>query len=467
MGQRYACLLVTVCLSGCLPAGQDRPPGSPRVVVVSLDAAADWRVDDLLERGVLPSDGAFARMGRLGARADHLEPIAVSMTAAAHVSLFTGAYPERHGVMSNRFLPGGNAISQSVNGFGAKIEAETLWHAAMREGKRAICADVVGADTSTPDRVCTLTLGYGQSVARSAVVELEADGSAGAPAGEAGFEHVRALKEAQGNREPLSYELRPEGTVPLYALAVDRVRDSEERFDAVILDFDRDLSNGFAALLAEGEWASVYLPVEGRKVGAWVRVTSLAEDLSAVSVYLGAPGANRGDPPEYLDLMETELGPWPGGPDNFHWRRGEIDDETWWTQAGRLADYLRDLTLTNLRRDDWDLLMTYLPLLDEAQHEFLLTDSRQADYDAEGGARRKRFEGYIERAYQRADAILVRWMDAAPPGTNFVIVSDHGMVPVHTYVNLNMALESAGFGVTLDDATEVRAYTSGSTANIW
>ncbi len=434
---------------------------------MSLDAAADWIVDDFLARGVLPPDGAFGRMARRGARAEAMIPIAPSMTAPAHISMFTGAYPERTGIVSNSFLLAGARISRQVSGFSAPIEAETLWHAAMRQGKRVICATAVAADNFTLDRNCDLTFGYGRSAGRAAVVHLEPKEANGWTLEKQPFEHVRALEAATDSPSPLAYQMGRDRTVEVFALAVDRTFDGNKKFDAVVLDFDRNLRNGYAALLREGEWGAAYLPVDDIRAGLWMRLLKLAGDLSAVKVYLGTPRVMRGSPPKFLAEMESRFGFWPGGPDGGNLRRGLVSETHWRQQAQRLAYYLRDVALANLRRDDWDLFFTYLPLLDEVGHDFLLRDPRQGDYDEEGGERRARYARHIEWAYQTADQILLEWMKAAPPETNFIVVSDHGMIPIHTNVNLNTLLAQAGFRVTRDDTTEVRAYTSGSSAHIY
>ena len=466
--KRKICVLLFVffCI-GLALAGQENSLRKPKVVVVSLDAAADWIVDDLLARGVLPPDGAFGRMARQGARAEAMIPISPSMTAPAHISMFTGAYPERTGIVSNSFLLAGGRISQQVSGFSAPIEAETLWHAAQRQGKRVICATAVGADNRTPDRNCDLTFGYGRSAGPAAVVHLARADAGDWTLGKQPFEHVRALEAATDSPSPLAYQMGRDRTVEVFALAVDRVFDGNEKFDAVVLDFDRDLRNGYAALLRAGEWGAAYLPVENIRAGSWMRALELAGDLSAVKVYLGAPGVMRGSPPEFLAEMESRFGFWPGAPDGGNRNRELISETHWWQQALRLTYYLRDVALANLQRDDWDLFFTYLPLIDQASHVFLLQDPRQGDYDEENGERRARYARHIEWAYQTADQILLEWMKAAPPETNFIVVSDHGMIPIHTDVNLNTLLAQAGFRVTRDDTTEVRAYTSGSSAHIY
>src|SRR5437764_6813198 len=96
-----------------------------------------------------------------------------------------------------------------------------------------------------------------------------------------------------------------------------------------------------------------------------------------------------------------------------------------------------------LAQNDWDLLIVYIPLIDGLEHRYLLEDPRQVEYGDEGGARRKRFAQFIERGYRKMDAILASWL-AASPETDFVIVSDHGMIPTHSVLLLNNALAHAG-----------------------
>jgi len=467
MGRTLAVLTLLVLCVALTSAAEEAPTASPKVVLVSLDGAADWLVDDLLARGVLPPEGALATLARTGVRAEAMVPIAVSMTSPSHVAMFTGAYPERNGIVSNTFLAPGDPISRSTSGFDAPIEAETLWQAARRQGKRVVCATAVGADATAPERTCDLTLAYGASKGRAALARLEPATNESWSLGAENFEHTRALQAAVDSPGPLAYRLADGSQVPLYALGVDSAFDGSESYDTLLLDFDRNLANGVAARLEPHAWASVILPLGRPTVGSWVKLMALAPDLSAASVYLGSPGSHRGKPAAFIAEIEASSGPWPGGPDDWHLDQGLLDEDTWQEQLERLNHHLRDATLQALKRADWDLLLTYLPIIDETQHKFLLRDPRQPGYEAENGARRARYATYVERAYQRADRVLQEWMELAPPGTNFVVVSDHGVIPVHTRVVINSLLAQAGFGVTADDTTEVRAYKSGSTAHIY
>ena len=464
-------LIACVLLFQLLPASFQNqaqtinPQKSPKVVVVSLDAGADWIVDEFLARGVLPADGALARMSRSGVRAEAMIPINVASTSPAHIAMFTGAYPERTGIVANTFLLPGDTVARGSSGFNAPIKAETLWHAAMRQGKRVICATAVAADNATPDRVCTLTFGYGKEMLRPSVVWLVA-GEDQWQLGDQKFERVRALKASANSPGQLEYKFKS-GVVPLYALAVDRSHDGQENFDAIVLDRDRDLSNGYVGLFREGDWASIDFSIDGHRLGSWIRGLALKPDLTQASVYLGEVSSIPGAPEEFVKDLEASVGFWPSDGDNSNQNKGLISEQVWFEQVERLTRYLKNITLANLKQPAWDLLFTYLPIIDDVEHRYLLRDPRQPDYDAEDGARRVRFAQRVEWAYQQADRVLKEWMDAAPPETNFIIVADHGMVPVHTTIRLNDFLGQAGFKVDPEEQAEVRAQIDGASAHIY
>lgn len=439
---------------------------SPKVVVVSLDAGADWLVDEFLARGVLTDDGAFARMSRLGVRAEAMLPINVASTSPAHIAMFTGAYPERTGIVANSFLQPGDSIARGSSGFNAPIKAETLWSAAMRQGKRVICSTAVGADNLSPDRACTMTFAFGQQEARPSVVWLAPAKDDKWQYGDQKFEHTRSLMVSANSPGPLEYKFKS-ASVPFYALAVDRSFDGKENFDAIVLDRDHDLSNGDAGVLREGDWAQTELTVDGHKLGSWIRCLRLKPDLSEAAVYLNTVSSNPGKPDEFVREIESKVGFWPSQPDNGNLNRGLIDEQVNTEQAERLNTYIKNLVLFNFKQPDWDLLFTYLPIVDDAEHRYLLRDPRQADYDAEDGQRRVRYARRVEWAYQQADRVLKEWMDAAPSETNFILVSDHGMVPTHTTVMLNNFLAASGFKVDPEEQAEVRAQVDGASAHIY
>lgn len=438
-----------------------------RVVLVSVDGGADWVVDEFLARGVLPADGAFARMARRGVRAESVKTINVASTAPSHAALFTGAYPERTGIVTTSFLQSGEGLDVPFGpGFNAPLKAEALWSAAMRQGKHVVCSTAVGADARTPARACTETRGFRRFEAASSVVRLQPSNSA-ARLG-ANFEHARALNAKGDSPGQLSYRMSDGRVVNLYAYASDSTRDGAERYDGVLLDLDRTLENGYALELKPGRWAALQLPSSGEtQTGSWVQLTRMSGDLSDVEVYLGSAGSNPGAPLEFLREIDAKFGFPPGEGDSQSLNRGLITERMYSEQFERASEYEKNVVLEQMKRGEWDLLLAYLSITDHMQHRFLVRDPRQNDYAFEGGRRRARYARYVEEAYKKVDAVLKTWMDAAPPGTNFVVVSDHGFVSAHSTLLLNNYLERQGFKVSPTSEAEVRALVDGASANIY
>lgn len=153
----------------------------------------------------------------------------------------------------------------------------------------------------------------------------------------------------------------------------------------------------------------------------------------------------------------------PGQPNGQLATSGQISEAEYVAREERFADYLGNAVKTELARSDWDLLIVYVPLIDGLEHRYLLTDPRQAEYG--DAARRKQFAEYVDGGYRRIDSIIASWIDASPE-TDFVIVSDHGMVPTHSVLLINNALANAGLRIGGADA-EVRAISSGASAQVY
>lgn len=441
-----------------------------RVVVVSVDGGADWIVDDLLARGVLPADGAFARMARRGVRAEAVETINVASTAPSHAALFTGAYPERTGIVTTSFLQSGQGLDVPFGpGFTAPLKAETLWSAAMRQGRRVVCSTAVDADANAPARTCTETRGFRKFEAPSSVARLQAINAV--PGFGRDFEHVRALGVRSDSPGQLSYRMRDGRVVQLYAYAFDKTHDGAEKYEGVLLYLNPGYTNyaeNYSVELRPNRWAALQLPwSDGAKMGAWVQLMRMSPDLSDVQIYLGSAGSNPGSPREFVRDIDAKFGFPPGEGDSQSLNRGLITEQMYLEQFARMTEYEKNVVLEHLKRDDWDLLFAYLSITDNVQHRFLVRDPRQADYALEGGRRRARYARYVEEAYKAVDAVLKTWMESAPPGTNFVVTSDHGSIPAHSTVLLNNYLEQRGLKVAPTSEAEVRALVDGGSANIY
>jgi len=459
--RRAGLLVVLVLLGGLAWYFWPRPP---RVVWVGMDAGANHLLDEYLANGTLPAQGGFARLVRYGVRAAAL-PVEISMTAPSFASLYTGAHPERHGLMGNTYYRVSDPLGKTSSAFDAPLAAEPIWQTLRRAGKRVI---LVGQDIglATPGDGPNAVLALGPNDGPSQLVELTAADFGPADGWQFGrrrFEHARAAS--------FLITTRQHGAHRANLLALDTKRDAQERYDRLLIDFDRDLANGNAAELVRGEWAPVRLPVEyPTAIGSWVKLLELTEDLSRFHLYVGGAHYNHGSPVEFVQRLERALARdkarpfWPGGPDNRALDRGWIDEDTWFEQQAREAYYLRDAAEWVMENERYNLLITYQPQADQAAHEFFLRQPRQQGYA--DPALRARMAKNMVNAWLCVDANLAEVLDEADRWTTVIVTADHGMIPVHTRFFPNRLLAAQKFRLGGPEA-QVQVITSGAQAHVY
>jgi predicted AlkP superfamily pyrophosphatase or phosphodiesterase len=464
------------------PPEATKPKGGPavprltrRVVLVSLDGAGAeelqqlWR-DDLLD------EGGFARFFREGEVASALVPVDPTLTAPNHVSLATGAAPDHTGIVGNNFHPAGSPPFAKASGFSFPIGAETLWEAARRQKKRVAVVTWPGTDGSDPRRQADIGMTYVTSAEReprllalsrsdwqpaaaappkltsrlpvvAVHVTLGGSGGSGGPGGPGGPGAGGAgATSAAGGVPPAGFDL----------FAVARGGgDSQPGYDGVVVATSAPAGGkGPSAAnleqsepLAPGQWAEVAFPDRGGRSVCWVKVMALDPDLETVRVYFTGTYRLQAYPADFAkDLAESNLA-WPGPPDDRRlaaaWNgQPGIDLDTWTEQAERFAAFFGGAMRVAAARDDWDLMLGYIPVIDQAGHALLLADSHQAGYSA---ARRDELARARRRVWQAVDHELRLLMAAVDLGrTTVVVVSDHGMAPVHTNIDLNALLRDRG-----------------------
>src|SRR5262245_64036931 len=96
-------------------------------------------------------------------------------TATNPISIATRAYPERTNIPANTFhdIDIKTSLTATTSGFAAPIDAETLWEAAKKQGKKVITIAFAGADGRGDDRRGNQTLGFGVRVGFSTVKRSE------------------------------------------------------------------------------------------------------------------------------------------------------------------------------------------------------------------------------------------------------------------------------------------------------
>jgi predicted AlkP superfamily pyrophosphatase or phosphodiesterase len=195
-----------------------------------------------------------------------------------------------------------------------------------------------------------------------------------------------------------------------------------------------------------GRWADLPCRLSERDAVCPVKLLKL--DLTAETrLYFGGVYPLRAYPEDFASALAARKLFWTGPPDDRSlgaaWMgRPGIDLETWLEQSDRFTRFFGEGLLTAAQRSDWDLLMGYLPVIDEAGHQLLLTDPRQPGFTPE---RRDALEAARRKVWQAVDRELARLLGALDlRSTVVVIVSDHGMTPVHTAVDPNVLLQEKG-----------------------
>jgi predicted AlkP superfamily pyrophosphatase or phosphodiesterase len=442
-----------------------RPPAAARrVLVVSLDGAGSEELHQLYKDGALSEDG-FDRFFKEGEVAEALVPVDPTLTAPNHVSLATGYPPAKTGIVGNRFVAPGSPWFTTVSGFEAPIATETLWEAAHRQKKKVGVLAWPGADGKDPRRRADWGLTYANvpevpprlidlaradwkpatpgadgpkitsySPVLAAHLELPATPSSDAAAG-----------SVPGAVPGSSAAQRTQG-VDLFA--IDRTDDGKTNYDALLV-LPRPRPPGVPASppFGAGEWSRVsYTPLPDR-VTSWIKLLAIDPDLAQVRLYFGAAWrtpAYGGDFPHALaDAGEA----WPGPPDDeLLAGAGGLSEEvglaTWSEQSARFTRFFFDAMQVASARRDWDLVLAYVPSLDEAGHTLTLVDPRQPGFsparrDSLAAARRAVWEA-IDRELRR----LVSTLDLSR--TTVVVVSDHGMTPVVLALDANARLRDHG-----------------------
>lgn len=437
-----------------VPPAPAAPP--PRVVLLSLDGAGTDVLHELYREGAL-SAGGFARFFREGQVADRLVPVNPTLTATNHISLATGYPADRTGIVGNTFHVAGKPFLEIVSGFTAPIGAETLWEAAQRQGKQVGIVTWPGADGTDRRRKGDWGMVYVNDVDRGPNLEtMERD--AWRPVVEAG--------RAQGieSRSPVQEAVvrvgpREEDAQSFDLLAVDRTDDGKVNYDGVVIVPSGGEQGDLPAPVAPGRWADLPCRIPGgegadpRDAVCPVKLLALAPDLASASLYFGGVYSLQAYPADFAADLAAQGLVWPGPPDdrslgNTWLGRPGIDLETWIEQADRFTRFFADSLIAAARRQDWDLLMGYIPVIDEAGHQLQLSDPRQPDFST---GRRDIFEAARRRVWLSVDRELARLLGALDLRTTVVaVVSDHGMAPAHTLLDANVLLREKGLLATDD-----------------
>jgi predicted AlkP superfamily phosphohydrolase/phosphomutase len=418
-------------------AGQSRPavvgeaaaqvsPEAParRVILLAVDGGGDWLVDQFLERTSAP---AFERMRREGASADAMVSTLPTLTASAHATLWTGAWPRTHGVSANnvsRLPRAAHTILDSRSGFDSgPLLAEPIWRTAARAGRRVLVLQATQGQPFTRDYA-------------DRVLQFDVYGNRLLLPGPIAGRLVNGRHEFTLGQEPFVVRAEPGGMLLLEA--------REARLD---------LRPGF-----DGSFTDP-LPIRVGDREGLVRLRLLSYDPAggAYRIWHGLASQITSNRPERVpDFVRTagmivgeeivddyragRFGPTIGD-------RGNGDAERWVEHLLTANHEYFARSLDFAANEPWDLLVAYISSFDSGGHALVgMLDPSSSAHTPEHAARAW---PALERLFDLTVDRFVADVRRRFPDATLIVVSDHGMEGADSLVLPNVILRKAGLlGIT-------------------
>ena len=426
-----------------------------RAMLVSLDGSSAPVFDDAVARGLMPN---LARLRRAGSTAGGAVTCLPVKTAAAHATLYTGAWPDRHGITGNWLaLPEASVLAPVSGYLSDSLRAEPIWVTAARQGLEVTTLNATQTYPFTPyleekrfggnfGRSLTLIEGYNALPVEDAVLTAR----------------ELALRSAegwsgQGVTTGSELEITVAG-VSIHGLLYDDPADPVAGLDTLALALQRDLDRAIRLKPREadatgGGFRSLLLPAKEGELGVHFRLFELSPDGSEILLYRaegGLIGSNR----SLVGPAATgATGGFIGNGASCAYERGALGPPLWAGGDGTaekryletvelVARQLARLAEFGVTRTRWQLLLTYLPFPDEFFHLWLgRLDSSLAGHHPALAAR---LQPFLDQGLRIVDGHLGELMRLAGDKVLLAVAADHGLVGANRSVLLNVALERAG-----------------------
>ena len=168
----FVSIVILVCLLGSQLAAQKLPPRKPLTVLISIDGFKP----DYLKRGITPNLSALAQRGAL---AEGMTPAFPSITFPNHITLVTGAIPDKHGIVNNtmqdptipnaRFRLADRAVLADPKWW---TEVKPIWVTAHRQKKITSTLFWPGTEVLIEGQQPDDWLAYAEITSRDRVIKL-------------------------------------------------------------------------------------------------------------------------------------------------------------------------------------------------------------------------------------------------------------------------------------------------------
>lgn len=455
-------LTILALQTACLVNQPEKPPNRPsrRVVLVSFDGLAAERHQRLVKERRYRDPEGLAAFYATGFAAEAVPPNP-TLTAVAHATIATGRLPHSHGIVGNRFHLPGNPAGATVSGFEQPWEAPSLWEVLGSRGKKVGVITFPGCDGTSPRRSADFFMMYtNQPHAPARFTVLEPRGH-----GEESWHFSLEVKlQLSDSWEKLTFPIRARAP-----------REPGGSWELQVGSGDRG-----GQQVSLGDWFPLTVAVPHRDggqqtVGAWCLVKEVRGFPPKLVLYQGAFYSLDAKPRAFRELVEREAGFWPGPPDDRALAEGlqgrmGLSLSEYGQQLERFASFFTAATRAAIEHMDFDLLLAYQPVVDEAQHALTVADPRQPIYTEGLSATASKFLDWTYLLADKAIGQLARALDFSRD--TLVVVSDHGIQPVWLRANLQTWLLREGLcpgqpGQPLSPQCQLWAVQGGGVAHLY
>ncbi|WP_026582626.1 alkaline phosphatase family protein [Bacillus sp. J33] len=428
-----------------------------KVVLISFDGMRNDLAKKYVKDGKLPH---LKSLMENGVTARDSKTVTPSLTAPSHAAIATGTTPSETGMVSNKWQDPHKELANGESAFHQPLDKSPLWEEAKKSGKKTATVLFPGSNPDAGSQA-DYAVYYGETWAESSMEKLDFKEAESRKYSEKSFSPIKEavlklpLKNAKNNK--------------VYILAIDTTNDGKTNYDRFIISNNRPfVSAGSGA--KENEWSSFPVEVEGESAGFWYKVKA-DPALKKASFYRTAITSGLIKGPEGFEKeIVSKFGFFPVQDDTKAFKKGWISRNEYEEISSRFAGWATNVSLYIKERYQPDLLMFYTPQIDHESHYFLMSDPRQPEFTEENSRKHMK---YIEWAYKIADSVIGKTLDSLNSNDHLLVVSDHGMEPVHTLLAPNTLLKKEGLlktdskGNVDEEKSKAIAVASGSAAQVY
>ncbi|MBF0217056.1 MAG: alkaline phosphatase family protein [Candidatus Omnitrophica bacterium] len=417
------------------------------------------------QEGYLPNIKKMMDNGSYG----YSRPVYPGHTPVNFATLFTGSYPEVHGVSDGTMHTEGNPLGRpSVMGFSSTAKkVEPIWVTLEKEGRKVGLLSVPGSTPPELQNGYTMVGRWGGWGANFNAIDFEEIGEGGMKKGLARSSKLfffgpslavfTSARISDVNIGKSTYSTAKTVDLEAWGALVraniyDSTDDGKENYDRVsFISGEKEIAD-----LKEGEWSG-WLPIRLKwndvTVDSEVKVKVIRlEDNGYYKIrfYYNAMNETNTDPSFLAADMIDNAGPMVDSVDSFPAQLifYPEDKDTFIEEASMSFDWHVKGAEYFLKKYDPDIFIhdIYTPNQMFTSRWWMgYVDPKSALYGEKNLEERDRLFREVKEIYRRVDEVMGKYLEKADEDTVVVLTSDHGIAPLSRWVNLNNYFAGKGW----------------------